>query len=326
MRNFLQVRIVYHSIAWVLLSLTFFLLISRNSELLLGQRLSMVLYIMIPMLFVVYAHFWIRDYFFKQRKYLLYAIGLCALIGAGLFLDWLLSRFLYSTSQPITQTMINFASFILVSSGFQYFKRGLVNQYYNQELKARNVEAELKMLRAQLNPHFMFNTLNNIYAINELDPKMGSTMILSLSEVMRYHLESTKLQFVTLSEEVKLLKSYIELEKLRLSDSTKLNLDLETYDSKLKVSPVLLLPFVENAFKYGSHPTKSSAINISLQTNHKTIDFHVSNTIMASKNVVKTHIGLENTKKRLELIYPEKHQLTITDDHGMYDVKLQIHV
>lgn len=324
----LKNRWVYHSACWIAWSVVLYFNIERTSEVLSPfEVLQIVFSVTIPLISIVYAHFFIKDYFLKQRKYVHYAVGLVLVLLLGLFMNAAF-YFLFgvSTSEGMSQKIINFSSVLLITTGFQYFKRGLINQYYNQELKAKNAEVELQMLKAQLNPHFMFNTLNNIYAVNESDAARGSDMILELSEVMRYHLESTRLTFVTLREEVKLIQSYVNLEKLRLNDVTELVIDMSQCDFSLKISPLLLLPFIENAFKYGSHPLKPSTISLELKTEGKHVFFTVENTIMKEKNVVKTHIGLENTIRRLKLIYPEKHDLQISNKGNSYKVRLRIDV
>ena len=223
-----------------------------------------------------------------------------------------------------TQNIINFVFLQSIVLGLQYFKRGIVNQYQLQELKAKTAVTELNALKAQLNPHFLFNTLNNIYGINQLDAVKGSEMIMELSEVMRYHLEFSKVGQVRLEDEIQLLNSYITLEKLRLRDTCQVEVIFEGADQSLMISPLLFIPFVENAFKHGTHPTKNCFVSISLQTDVNRLSFTVKNSVIADRKVVKTHIGLQNTKRRLELIYPEKHQLSITKTDQEHTVELII--
>jgi sensor histidine kinase YesM len=326
MKSFLKQRVVYHSIGWCLLIILLFFNIQRTTDSLTNLNiLRIVGVIMMPIIYVVYVHFYLKRKFLGNRKYLLYVISLAFIIGSGICLDQFLQYLFTEINNNVLQTGINLTSILLLTSGFQYFKRGLTNQYYNQTLKAKNAEAELKLLKAQLNPHFMFNTLNNIYTINLKDAKKGSDMILELSDVMRYHLQSSKQELVTIQEEVKLIQSYISLEKLRLTDVTVVNIDFDAHDTSMRISPLLLLPFVENAFKYGSHPVKPAVIHLALKAKNDHLDFTVSNDIIAQKQVVKTNIGLENTRKRLELIYPDRHQLTIEDNTKTFNVNLKIH-
>ena len=205
-----------------------------------------------------------------------------------------------------------------------YFKRGLVNQYQLQELKAKSAENELNSLKAQINPHFLFNNLNNIYSINQMDSQKGSEMILELAEVMRYHLQFSKQSYVSISSEFQLIQSYIELEKLRLKNNCTLNIQIKEGDDNHKIAPLLLLPFVENAFKHGTHPTQDCFISLTIEIENGRLYFSINNSLIKNKRVVKTHVGLENTKRRLFLLYPDRHSLKIKSDEATYQVKLEI--
>ena len=166
--------------------------------------------------------------------------------------------------------------------------------------------------------------MNNIYAINKIDAEQGGEMILELSEVMRYHLRFSKMKKVSLEEELQLVNAYIELEKLRLTDNCDLQIDYTGVDEQLKIAPLIFLPFIENAFKYGTHPIKKCFIHLKIQTLGQEVHFEISNSIIQYKKVVKTNIGLENTKRRLEIIYPKKHQLQMDETETTYVVKLKL--
>lgn len=326
MQKYLKIRWVYHSLMWILAFLVFLLngLRMEEDKGFWGVSEDFLIYF-VPAIPIVYLNLYLKAKLFDQRKYLMYFVLFPLLVFSGGGLLQLVYR-IFQVKGELSQDFINIFSLSVLSVGAQYFKRGIVNQFRLQELKAKNVEAELQMLKAQLNPHFMFNTLNNIYAINEADAGKGSAMILGLSDVMRYHIESIKLSFITLSEEVKLIKSYIDLEKLRLSSVTRLEMRMGPLNSKLKISPLLLLPFVENAFKYGTHPLKASTISMQLISKENSVFFEIENMIIPGMNVLKTHIGLENTRRRLELIYPDKHRLDILHEVERYKVSLRIDV
>ncbi|WP_162200414.1 sensor histidine kinase [Kordia jejudonensis] len=222
------------------------------------------------------------------------------------------------------QEISNIILLLVLSVGIRYLKRGIVGQFQLQELRVKKNEAEINALKAQINPHFLFNTLNNIYATNQIDAEKGSEMIMELSEVMRYHLRFSELQKVSLEDEVQLLHSYIALEKLRLTENCKIYINIAPSKSKLKIAPLLLLPFTENAFKHGTHPTKPCFINFSLVVENDTIIFQIRNSIISNKKIVKTHIGLENTKRRLKLIYNNKFELKISNTEDVFYLKLKL--
>jgi LytS/YehU family sensor histidine kinase len=208
--------------------------------------------------------------------------------------------------------------------GLQYFKRGVINQYQLQELRTKNAIAETAALKAQLNPHFLFNTLNNIYAVNIAEPEKGSEMILELADVMRYHLQISKAQIIALAEEEQLIKSYIELEKLRINNNCKLAVNIDIDNTTARIAPLLLLPFIENAFKHGTHPVKACFINISLLVEGEDLLFEVKNSLINNKNVVKTNIGLQNTLQRLKILYPNRHEVSTNVTNGTYHTRLLI--
>lgn len=278
----------------------------------------------IPIIPVTYLSFWAKEFFFDSRRYIVYLLVAIVIIIIGVSLYETLAYYDDELTNSRTQNIFNFIFIQLFVVGLQYFKRGIINQYQIQELKAKTAITELNALKAQLNPHFLFNTLNNIYGINQINAEKGSEMIMELSDVMRYHLEFSKEEKVKLEDEIQLLSSYIKLEKLRLRDTCNVKINFEHTDQNLKISPLLFIPFVENAFKHGTHPNKDCYVNIELKTIAKELFFTVSNSIIVHRKVVKTNIGLKNTKRRLELIFPQKHKLNITQSEDEHLVQLYI--
>lgn len=321
---FLKKRWVYHSLIWLLLVLFLGFILWRNGEFTSDDRFWGSLISIILSLFAsVYLAFYFKNRFFDRRQYgwfllsLLLTVSIGVAIIEGLF-------FLLGNTSSLAQNIQNVSFIILIAIGLQYFKRGIINQYQLQELRAEKAITELQVLKAQINPHFLFNTLNNIYGINQNNSKRGSEMIMELSDVMRYHLEFSKHGKVRLEDEIQLLQSYIKLERLRLRDNCEVEIDFETADRSIMISPLLFIPFVENAFKHGTHPTKDCFVNIQLTTTPRELSFTVKNSLIRNRKVVKTHIGLQNTKRRLELLFPQKHQLNITKNESYHLVDLRI--
>ncbi len=323
MTNFLKKKWVYHSIIW-LFGLVYFVIIegeafdSQNYFRIFIDPLSLLL----PFMVITYIGFWIKAHFFDKRKYLTYFLLLALLIICGV-LYFKIETF---SDNPIFQDFVNVTFIVFTTLGLQYLKRGIVNQYQVQELKARTAETELNALKTQINPHFLFNTLNNIYGTNQIDPKKGSEMILELADVMRYHFEYAKKNQVRIKDEVQLLNAYIKLEQLRLTDNCDLKVILDPINESALIAPLLLLPFVENAFKHGTHPAKSCFIDIRLKHISNKLNFYIRNSVIENRKVIKTNIGLENTKKRLSLIYPNKHTLTIKEENNVFVVQLTIDI
>ena len=192
-------------------------------------------------------------------------------------------------------------------------------------------EAELKLLKAQLNPHFLFNTLNNLYGLSVVKSDKLPGLMLKLSDLLRYSLYETKEVLVPLEKEIAYLENYIALEKIRLEDTTSISLKKEGDFSSFDIAPMLLIVFVENAFKHlGSKQNEKNMVNISLETNGDVLSFECMNSIDSKVKIEsnletgKSGIGLENAKKRLQLIYPGQHELSTEKEEQSYQVTLKL--
>ncbi|PQB06897.1 hypothetical protein BST83_06830 [Polaribacter filamentus] len=190
-------------------------------------------------------------------------------------------------------------------------------------------EAELKLLKAQLNPHFLFNTLNNLYGLSVIKSDKLPNLMLKLSDLLRYSLYETKETFVSLEKEIIYLENYIFLEKIRLEDTTTIQLEKSGNLSSKKIAPMLLIVFVENAFKHLGFNKEKKEVIVTIKEQDDKLFFTSKNTIetLNSKDnndleKGKSGIGLQNAKKRLALMYPEKHKLTINKNNDSYIVEL----
>lgn len=198
------------------------------------------------------------------------------------------------------------------------------------ELDKQRIKTELSYLKAQINPHFFFNTLNNIYSLTNLDVKKAQEALLKLSRMMRYVLYENQKDETVLSKEVSFINDYIELMKMRLSPKVKLNIQIEEPKEDLLIAPMLLLPFLENSFKHGISSQKESEILIKLEVMGKTLFFETKNEIFPlhpeSPEAQENGIGLVNTRRRLDLLYPNKHRLKFgkKDSINEYYVNLTI--
>ena len=279
-----------------------------------------------PIFICINLNWLIKARFFKERSYWLYAIFFVLNILLGILLYWLVERFSLTPHHELSlqNDSANIIFLLLFSTSLQYMKRGLVKQYRFQELEAKSAEIELNFLKAQINTHFLFNTLNNIYATNQIDAEKGSEMILELSDLMRYHLTASKKNFVPLAEELELITSYIKIEQLRLRDNCQIETILPKQSRGLSIGPLILLPFIENAFKYGTHSTLGCKIKLAIEITQNELYMQLSNTLFPNKRVIKTHIGLANTMKRLEILYPNKHLLETQQTEEEYQVNLRI--
>ncbi|MFH6993912.1 sensor histidine kinase [Flavobacterium sp. FlaQc-48] len=196
---------------------------------------------------------------------------------------------------------------------------------HKQKLEQDKTMAELAMLKAQINPHFFFNSLNSIYSLTYTDIEDSRNALHTLSRMMRYLLYSTE-ETTTLLKEAEFMKDFIALMKLRANSKLTITTDIPEKVHDYPIVPMLLLPLVENAFKHGVHATDKSEIHIKLRQKESTLEFEVENTYFEKSSTTNEGgIGLKNTKRRLHLIYPHKHSLIAgIATNGMYNVKLQI--
>ena len=191
--------------------------------------------------------------------------------------------------------------------------------------EADKASAELSFLKAQINPHFLFNTLNNIYTLAVMKDDNAPDSILKLSNIMRYVTDDAMADFVTLQSEIDCIHDYIELQRLRLGEKTNVSLDISGDIENKKIPPLILMTFIENVFKYGVSKHHPSAIIIRVAGDDTGISFFCQNSIFPDKDEKRrVGIGLKNTKQRLEHLYPKKHILDINTDNQLYTVKLML--
>lgn len=201
---------------------------------------------------------------------------------------------------------------------------------YNRlkQTESEKLSAQIASLRSQINPHFLFNTLNNIYATAmDTSPKTAD-MVDKLSEMMRYTMKDTQQDFVLLEYEINYINNFIELQKLRLDRSVKLEYAPLENVPPLQIAPMLLIPFVENAFKHGVNSEQRSYIKIEMTTNKNEFRLNVTNSIVSIQQDIseRSGLGIENTKHRLNLIYPSNHLLVINHDEREFSVSLYINL
>ncbi|WAC42179.1 sensor histidine kinase [Pedobacter sp. SL55] len=192
--------------------------------------------------------------------------------------------------------------------------------------EAEKAQAELSFLKAQVNPHFLFNILNNIYTLAVIKDENTAPSIMKLSSMMRYLTDKAGHDEVDLEEEITCMSDYIDLQKLRLTQKTTLSYEIIGDSSQKKIAPLILLAFVENVFKYGISNHKNNQLTIRLLIEKNLINLYCENTINHKlKNEKRTGIGLENTIKRLHYLYPNKHILEIENNQKVFKVNLTIH-
>ncbi len=223
----------------------------------------------------------------------------------------------------------NIAIFLLVftvGTCISVIQRWLQTEENRKETESQKLETELSFLKSQINPHFFFNTLNNIYSLAVVRSDKTAPAVMKLSSIMRYILTETTQEHVALSNEVDFIKNYIELQQVRLTEKTTVAFSAEGLIDEKLVAPLVFIPFVENAFKYGISTKSSSHIEIKIEALENNIKFYSSNYIVPSENnmMENTGIGINNVKRRLALMYPGKYVLTNEIKDNFYLVHLEI--
>jgi sensor histidine kinase YesM len=213
-----------------------------------------------------------------------------------------------------------------VGTCISVIQRWLRTEQHRKETENEKLHTELSFLKSQVNPHFFFNTLNNIYSLAIVRSEKTAPAVMKLSSIMRYILTETQRDMVPLRNEVDFINNFIELQQVRLTDKVTVHFSAEGDIDNLLVAPLLFIPFVENAFKYGVSTKESSTITIKISTHENKILFFAKNYRVASENnlMENTGIGINNVKRRLELMYPGKHQLTHKIEDNYYTVHLEI--
>jgi two-component system LytT family sensor kinase len=213
---------------------------------------------------------------------------------------------------------------------------GIIRHIYNyiklkqaaQQLRIESQQAELNYLKSQTNPHFLFNTLNNIYSLARDKSDLAPESILRLSKILRYMLYETSSPYTAVEKDLRIIEDYVALEKLRYDDSLRINFNYDLEDSKQSLPPLLLIPLVENAFKHGVSETRDQPfVDIHLSIKNRQLLFIVKNSTgdMASETNTKENIGLSNLRRQLQLLYTD-YQLSVLPGDYIFTATLQINL
>lgn len=222
-------------------------------------------------------------------------------------------------------TALEFFSVIGIAGSIKFLRLRLASVERERQLTQEKLQSELNYLRAQTNPHFLFNTLNNIYALARKKSDQTAEVVIRLSKILRFMLYECSAPSIPIDKEIKVIKDYIELEKLRYNERISVNFQTDIDDQQRELAPLLLLPFVENAFKHGLSESRFTAeVKIHLHLKNGQLQFCVSNTIEEEPEDVSDGIGLTNVKRQLNLLYPDRHDLNIEATNTRYKIDLKI--
>jgi hypothetical protein len=291
----------------------------------------------VDMLFAVGAVYFSLYYLFpaflKKGKYIHY-VTFISFIGVTFFLVNYFTQQVYvqyfgkfpefAMKFTFADFLANFAypmAFIGGTTGYKIFKTWVADQQRFTELQKENLNTELTQLKNQVNPHFLFNTLNNLHVLTKTNPDKASEIILGLSDVLRYQIYDSRQDKISLSKDIEIIKQYLDLEKIR-RDQLWINLTIHGETAGISVPPLLFINFIDNAIKH-SNTRSESSISISFQVISNRLNFEISNSKFAVLPTAENNgVGLANIKKRLNLLYGKEHTLEINDDDNRFTVKL----
>jgi sensor histidine kinase YesM len=237
-------------------------------------------------------------------------------------------RHIFSYEILITSTFIDNAIYSVTFFAIITVPKAYRAEQQNKQLEKERLETELNFLKAQINPHFLFNSLNSIYVLIKEDGNLAARTLLTFSRLLRYQLYECNVPFVPLEKEVDFLADYLELERLRNGENVKIHFEPSKEVRAIEIAPIILITFVENACKHVSKQVdKDNYVHISLACKDEVLFFCVANTYDATEttdDIKQGGIGLQNVKRRLAIIYPMQHELIIEKQQDIYKVNLKI--
>ncbi|MVN92466.1 sensor histidine kinase [Mucilaginibacter aquatilis] len=330
-------QIFWHFFFWISM-ISFFMFIAHNNSKIATVNLLVTFVgygaINIGLFYLNYLAF-IPKFLDKKNygKYVLYV--LLAVVVVGFFkygVGWIFHEYILTGRNGKT---INFASyytsalftsiiFILLSLLLHFTVDWFLNERIQRDLENQRLTAELALLKSQINPHFLFNSLNSIYSLAYQRADNTPDAILKLSEIMRYMLYECNDNKVDLAKEVQYLQNYIDLQKIRFGEKCYVNFDIDGIISKQQIVPLLLISFIENAFKHGVANDPASPILLKISVDEGSLHFYMHNKKHLLNRDAAGGIGLVNVKRRLKLLYPGQYHLNISDINDTYTCELSL--
>lgn len=280
-------------------------------------------------------NYWLLPGYFYKRKFVGFGLFFVLIItGVILCEELIMEKIFFPDTRGkgfpgILFTLIEVTPVILILSGAKFAWDAHKKMLEVNELKKAMIDSELQLLRSQVSPHFLFNNLNNLYAHAVDQSPQTPKIVLELSSMLRYMLYDCKETHVLLEKEIDHLNSYIQLNELHVGNRGRVHFDAEDYNRSLLISPMILIVFVENAFKHSlSSLAENIDIDVEIKTNGDTLYFKCENNFEINTNTADLGegIGLDNVQSRLELLYPGKHELKMVKDAPRFVVELELNL
>jgi len=333
----LRWQIVLHVIFWVVLIAFFVFVVLNNTKMTTVDLL--VIFILYPIINIslFYLNFLVLiPQFLDKKKYGFYAIAVVSAVivyGFGkygtalIFKQYVLMR---TKGQAIgfgayfLNTIFTSLIFLFLSAVLKFTIDWFLNERVQRDLENQRLTAELAFLKSQINPHFLFNSLNSIYSLAYQRSETTPEAILKLSEIMRYMLYECNDNKVGLDKEFQYLHNYIDLQKIRFANKAYIDLKINGKVEGQQIVPLLLIAFIENAFKHGVANNALTPIRLAINVEGQHLHFYIQNRKHTNNRDPEGGIGLNNVKRRLNLLYPRKYNLDITDGADTYTVELSL--
>lgn len=280
-------------------------------------------------------NYYLLPRYFYTKKYIQFIAGIIILTTAAVFIEeFIFEGLFYSNIREsyfpeIFYRIGNFLPTILLFVGFKFAWDARNKQAELEKLKSAVSESELQFLKSQINPHFLFNNLNNLYAHALDNSAKTPTIILELSSLLRYMLYDCREKLVPLEKEFKYLRDFVHLQELQIGNKGKINFETAGNTDGKFIAPLILIAFVENCFKHStSSQTNEIRINIYLKIENHNLSLYCTNSFSSSSNLdeLSRGIGLGNVQSRLDLLYPNAHSLEINSENGLYKVNLDLNL
>jgi two-component system, LytTR family, sensor kinase len=331
---------LYHFLFWAVY-IGFWSLLLQSGISWKRDFLNATIFIFFHSLVSYFNNYYLIEWFLFKRRYFFYLVGLFLSISLVIF-PLTVATFRYiplidESAQTIWTPNFFIYNFlfilftVMLTTSVKLFKNWYLNEQTNKILEKLNVESELKFLKAQINPHFLFNNLNNLYALTLKQSELAPDVVLKLSNILRFGLYDSQKQQVSIDDDIRFVQDYIELEKLRLAERTEIELTVEGETMGVFIEPFLFINFIENAFKHGANPTLGKSyikIHYKIDKPNNEIIFKVINSKPDKLNGLEKlevgGIGLKNVQTRLNILYPNRHELKIADESNEYIVELKL--
>jgi two-component sensor histidine kinase len=275
-------------------------------------------------------YFFLVPLFLFKKKHFLYIISIAGLLFVNFLFDFYvlpMPDFIPASKENVPKSLpVLFSSmFIIVSTSVRIYEEWQKNDETKREIEATQNLSELEALKSQLSPHFLFNSLNSIYSLTRKKSNDAPEAVITLSELMRYMLYQADDEFVLLQQELDYIQNYIKLQRLRIAQNENVKINIHGNVSSQKIRPLLFISFIENAFKYGTDYKGNTEIKIEIKIQEDELHFLCEN-IVGENTTDKENsgIGLKNTRDRLELLYPERHRLRITEKDQKFTIDLSL--